>query len=191
MLIEAGLSRVWVRGEVSGFKVYQSGHWYFTLRDAQAQIRCVMWRSDNQRAQQPEEGLQVFVEAAPTVWEERGEFRLTVRQLLPTDASGVWQLRLDRARAALERDGLLDPARKRRLTRTAKAVPARWNRTDCRRSRRVDLVRLFPVEYRIPPGHESFAAHEKTYRSDRYHHHRNTTSGKLCRRHQAVHPGQP
>jgi exodeoxyribonuclease VII large subunit len=112
-LVEAGFNRLWVRGEVSGFKAFQSGHWYFTLRDAQAQVRCVMWRSDNQRATSPEEGTQVYVEASPTVWEERGEFRLTVRQLLPTDASGLWQLRLERARAALERDGLLDPARKR------------------------------------------------------------------------------
>jgi exodeoxyribonuclease VII large subunit len=112
-LVETGFDRLWVRGEVSGFKAYQSGHWYFALRDAQAQVRCVMWRSDNQRTRAPEEGTQVFVEAAPTVWEERGEFRLTVRQLLPTDASGAWQLRLERARAALERDGLLDPARKR------------------------------------------------------------------------------
>ncbi|HXV85307.1 MAG TPA: exodeoxyribonuclease VII large subunit [Gemmatimonadales bacterium] len=114
-LVEMGFDRLWVRGEVSGFKAYQSGHWYFALRDTQAQVRCVMWRSDNQRARAPEEGTQIFVEAVPTVWEERGEFRLTVRQLLATDASGAWQLRLERARAALERDGLLDPARKRPL----------------------------------------------------------------------------
>lgn len=114
-LIEAGFDRVWVRGEVTGFKAYQSGHWYFTLRDRQAQVRCVMWRSENLGLEPPEEGTEVFVEARPTVWEERGEFRLVVRQLVPTDASGLWQLRLEQARAALERDGLLDPARKRRL----------------------------------------------------------------------------
>lgn len=116
-LVEAGFERLWVRGEVTGFKRYQSGHWYFTLRDAQAQVRCVMWRSDNQGVTAPEDGLQVFLEAHPTVWEERGEFRLTVKQLLPTDAAGLWQIRLERARVALERDGLLDPARKRPLPR--------------------------------------------------------------------------
>lgn len=114
-LIEAGFDRVWVRGEVTGFKAYQSGHWYFALRDRQAQVRCVMWRSDNQGHQPPAEGTQVFVEAQPTVWDEKGEFRLTVRQLIPTDATGAWQQRLEQARAALERDGLLDPARKRPL----------------------------------------------------------------------------
>jgi exodeoxyribonuclease VII large subunit len=115
-LIEAGLELLWVKGEVTGFKSYRSGHWYFTLRDADAQVRCVMWRTDNQRLPAPPvEGTQVFVEARPTVWEERGEFRLTVRQLVPTDAGGLWQLQLERAKAALARDGLLDPARKRAL----------------------------------------------------------------------------
>ena len=116
-LVESGFGgRVWVRGEIVGFKAYQSGHWYFALRDSQAQVRCVMWRSDNRRVPgPPEDGMQVFVDARPTVWEERGEFRLTVKQLVPTDADGLWQLRLEKARAALERDGLLDPARKSEL----------------------------------------------------------------------------
>ncbi len=116
LLVESGFRNIWVRGEVSGFKSYRSGHWYFSLRDAQAQVRCVMWRSDNQRLPgPPDEGAEVFVEARPTVWEERGEFRLTVRELLGTAEGGWWQLQLERARAALERDGLLDPARRRPL----------------------------------------------------------------------------
>ena len=115
-LIEAGFSQFWVRGEVTGFKAYRSGHWYFTLRDADAQVRCVMWRNANRSLPAPpQEGSQVFLEANPTVWEERGEFRLTVKRLVPTDEGGLWQLRLEKARAALQRDGLLDPARKRPL----------------------------------------------------------------------------
>lgn len=115
-LIESGFTNVWVRGEVSGFKAYRSGHWYFSLRDADAQVRCVMWRTANRSLPAPpDEGSQVFVEAKPTVWEERGEFRLTVKRLVPTDEGGLWKLRLERARKALERDGLLDPARKRPL----------------------------------------------------------------------------
>ncbi|MFQ6046473.1 MAG: exodeoxyribonuclease VII large subunit [Gemmatimonadales bacterium] len=115
-LIESGFTRIWVKGEVSGFKSYRSGHWYFSLRDSQAQVRCVMWRSDNERLRiTPEDGVEVYVRAQPTVWEERGEFRLTVRELLPTDAEGLWQLKFERAKAALAKDGLLDPSRKRRL----------------------------------------------------------------------------
>lgn len=115
-VIETGIDRVWVRGEVTGFKVYGSGHWYFGLRDAHAQVRCVMWRLDAQRVREaPAEGMQVYAEGRPTVWEEKGEFRLTVKQLIRTDDEGPWQLKLARARAALERDGLLDPARKKPL----------------------------------------------------------------------------
>jgi len=115
-VVEAGLLPLWVRGEVSGFKAWQSGHWYFTLRDRSAQIRCVMFQKDNRRLPvAPQDGMQVFVFARPTVWEEKGEFRLTVVDLLSTEAGGLWQLAFERAKAALAKDGLLDPARKRRL----------------------------------------------------------------------------
>ncbi len=115
-LLEAGFPRVWVRGEMTGFKAYRSGHWYFTLRDTQAQVRCVMWRRDNLRLRErPEEGTEIFVLVQPTVWEERGEFRLTVREMIPTAAGGRWQLELERAKTALAQDGLLDPTRKRTL----------------------------------------------------------------------------
>jgi exodeoxyribonuclease VII large subunit len=115
-VVDQGLGPIWVRGEVTSFKAYQSGHWYFTLRDERAQLRCVMWARDNRRLRvPPADGLQVFVLGAPTVWEEKAEFRLTVTELLGTDADGAWRLRFERARAALERDGLLDPARRRPL----------------------------------------------------------------------------
>jgi len=115
-VVEAGLAPLWVRGEISGFKAWQSGHWYFTLRDRGAQIRCVMFQKDNRRLPTaPVDGLQVFVFARPTIWEEKGEFRLTVVDLLSTEAGGLWQLAFERAKAALAKDGLLDPARKRPL----------------------------------------------------------------------------
>jgi exodeoxyribonuclease VII large subunit len=117
-LVEAGFRVLWVKGEVASFKAYRSGHWYFTLRDELAQVRCVMWRDNARRLPaQPVEGIQVFVECRPTLWEERGEFRLTVRRMIATEADGLWELQLQRARDALERDGLLDPARRRNLPR--------------------------------------------------------------------------
>jgi exodeoxyribonuclease VII large subunit len=115
-VVEAGLPAVWVKGEISGFKAYGSGHWYFTLRDKTAQLRCVMWSRDNQRLPAAlTDGLQVFAFGSPTVWEERGEFRLTVRHVLSTEVGGLWQVAFEKAKAALARDGLLDPARKRTL----------------------------------------------------------------------------
>jgi len=115
-VVEAGLLPLWVRGEISGFKAWQSGHWYFALRDRSAQIRCVMFQKDNRRLPAPpQDGMQVFLFARPTVWEDKGEFRLTVVDLLSTEAGGLWQLAFEKTKAALAKDGLLDPARKRPL----------------------------------------------------------------------------
>jgi exodeoxyribonuclease VII large subunit len=122
-VVEQGIGPVWVRGEISGFKAYSSGHWYFTLRDADAQLRCVMWKSSTVRAgPSPADGAEVFARGMPTVWEERGEFRLNVTDLLATTAIGAQQLELERIRKALERDGLLDPARKRPLPLLAQRI---------------------------------------------------------------------
>ena len=75
-----------------------------------------MWRTYSARVKSaPPDGAQVFVFGIPTVWEERGEFRLNVTELLITDQLGQQQLELERIRRALEKDGLFDPARKRPL----------------------------------------------------------------------------
>ena len=114
--VDGSTGPLWVRGEISGLKAYQSGHWYFTLRDADSQLRCVMWRTYAQKVRTPPtDGTQVFVFATPTVWEERGELRLNITELLPTDALGAEALALERIRKALEKDGLFDAARKRPL----------------------------------------------------------------------------
>jgi exodeoxyribonuclease VII large subunit len=115
-VIEAGLPALWVRGEVTGFKAWRSGHWYFTLRDKTAQIRCVMFRDENRKLPAtPVDGTQIFVLARPTIYDEKGEFHLTVKELLSTEQGGLWKVALEKAKAALRKDGLLDPARKRRL----------------------------------------------------------------------------
>ena len=114
-VIEAGLPPLWVRGEVTGFKAWRSGHWYFSLRDKSAQIRCVMFAKQNFRLPTPTDGMQVFVFARPSMYEEKGEFQLTVMELLSTAEGGLWKLAFEKAKAALTKDGLLDPARKRRL----------------------------------------------------------------------------
>lgn len=122
-LVEEGIGQVWIKGEVSGLKSYQSGHWYFTLKDPDAQIRCVMWRSYASKVgAQPPEGTEVYVLASPTVWEEKGEFRLNCVVMLPTAGIGLAQQIFERTKAALEQDGLLDQARKRRLPEFPRAI---------------------------------------------------------------------
>src|SRR5256886_10286478 len=110
-VLEGGLGPLWVRGEVSGFKAWQSGHWYFALRDRTAQIRCVMFQKDNRRLPAPPaDGTQVFVFGRPTLWEEKGEFRLTVVELLSTERGGLWQPPLPKAEAAPPEGRPLGPA---------------------------------------------------------------------------------
>lgn len=115
-LIEGGFGPLWVQAEVVGLKRHRSGHWYLTLQDEEAQVRCVMWRDDARRVTaELGDGTRVFAFGSPTIWMERGEFRFTVRRLLPTEGLGLKQALIEQTRAALEADGLLDPARKRRL----------------------------------------------------------------------------
>jgi exodeoxyribonuclease VII large subunit len=114
--LEGAFPALWVEGEVSNFKAYPSGHWYFSLKDPSAQLRCVMWRSDARRVPAtPEDGLRVFARGALTISAKRGELQLVVRELLATTEGGFFAIALARARGALEKDGLLDPARKRAL----------------------------------------------------------------------------
>jgi len=122
-VIEAGLPPLWVRGEVAGFKAWRSGHWYFSLRDKTAQMRCVMFAKQNYMLPTPPvDGMQVFVFARPSMYEEKGEFQLTVMELLSTEQGGLWKLAFEKAKAALSKDGLLDPARKRHLPKFPRRI---------------------------------------------------------------------
>jgi exodeoxyribonuclease VII large subunit len=114
-VIEAGLPALWVRGEVANFLAARSGHWYFSLRDNTAQLRCVMFAKQNFRLPALVDGTQVFVFGRPSLYEAKGDFQLAVTELLSTDQGGQWKLAFEKAKAALLKDGLLDPARKRRL----------------------------------------------------------------------------
>lgn len=121
--IEGHMGALWIRGEICGLKVYSSGHWYFTIRDPESQIKCTMWRTYSQRVRpKPAEGTEAFIFATPTLWEEKGEFRLNVTQMLPTDGLGLHHKEYERVRSLLEQDGLFDPARKRALPTLATRI---------------------------------------------------------------------
>ncbi|NOT08849.1 MAG: exodeoxyribonuclease VII large subunit, partial [Gemmatimonadales bacterium] len=121
--VESAIGQVWIKGEVTSFKAYGSGHWYFTLRDAESAIRCVMWKTYTAKVvAAPVDGTEVYALATPTVWQERGELRVGVQVMLPTSGIGLQQLARERVRAALEKDGLLDPARKRPLPPFPRAI---------------------------------------------------------------------
>ena len=114
--LDGGVGQVWVKGEITSIKAHGSGHWYFSLSDKQSTIRCVMWKTYNVRVpMQPPEGTEVFALASPTVFKNRGDLNFEVVALLPTSGVGAAQLAKERVRAALQADGLFDPARKRRF----------------------------------------------------------------------------
>jgi exodeoxyribonuclease VII large subunit len=114
-LIEGMFSAVWVNGEVTNFTRAKSGHCYFTLRDRESQVRCVMWRPDAKRLPtQPAEGMEVRALGKLTIYEGRGEFQLVVSEL-EARGEGLWKLAFDRLRTKLEMEGLTSPARKRPL----------------------------------------------------------------------------
>jgi exodeoxyribonuclease VII large subunit len=117
-LLDSSLPPLWVAGEVANWKRSARGHCYFSLRDADAQVRCVLFATDARRLPtEPEEGMSVRVLGAVTLYEARGEYQLVVRELEASDAGGLWRLAFEKLRARLETDGLLDPARKRPLPR--------------------------------------------------------------------------
>ncbi len=114
--VEGALGAVWVHGEVTGLKAYSSGHWYFGVKDAESALRCVMWRTYTARAgKPPADGTQVYCLGTPTIWEERGEYRLNVTKMLQLDQLGQKALELERVRQLLAKEGLFDPARKKSL----------------------------------------------------------------------------
>ncbi len=115
-VIEGALPPIFLRGEVTGWKRYPSGHCYFTLRDAGAQIRCVMWSRDAVRLPaDPDEGMEVRAFGTLTLYEKRGEFQLAVRELEAGGRDGLWRLAFEKLRRRLEAEGLLAPERKRPL----------------------------------------------------------------------------
>jgi exodeoxyribonuclease VII large subunit len=115
LLLESGLGTVWVQGEVSNFSRPGSGHWYFTLKDRDAQLRCAMFRQRNLLARcTPREGQLVLARGRVSLYEPRGDYQLLVEQL--EDAGeGALQRAFEELRARLGAEGLFATARKRPL----------------------------------------------------------------------------
>jgi len=112
-LIEESLPQLWVEGEISNFSRPASGHWYFTLKDAGAQIRCAMFRNTNMRVRlQPANGDQVRIRARAGVYPARGELQLIVEHLEPA-GSGALLRAFEALKARLAAEGLFDSALKR------------------------------------------------------------------------------
>ncbi len=155
LTMDPALRSVRLRGEVSGFKAYPSGHWYFALKDERCKISCVIFRSDASRMSfRPREGDQVILHGAVRLYEEGGSYQFVADSMRPEGVGSLSQ-QFERLKARLRAEGLFDPARKRPLpirprriaivTSEAGAVLHDIRRVAARRDPGVPLV-LLPVQ---------------------------------------------
>lgn len=114
-VLEQTFPLMWVAGEISNFTSAASGHWYFTLKDGQAQVRCAMFRNRSQHMDfRPENGMQVEVRALVTLYEARGEFQLSVESMRRAGLGALFEA-FEKLKARLSLEGLFDQARKQEL----------------------------------------------------------------------------
>lgn len=168
-----------VSGEISNFKDhYSSGHWYFTLKDADAAIRCVMFRQNNLRVRFcPEDGQQVVLKGRVSLYEKDGQYQLYAEEML---ASGFGDIALafKQIKEKLEKEGMFDPATKRSVPEFPKKIAVITSPTGAavrdifnilNRRWPVSEARLFPVsvqgELAVP---EMINALDDVYNSEEF-----------------------
>jgi exodeoxyribonuclease VII large subunit len=121
-LLESRFPLIWLEGEVSNFARPGSGHWYFTLKDAQAQVRCAMFRPRNAILKfTPEDGMHLLVRARVSLYEGRGEFQLIVEHAEPA-GEGLLQLQFEQLKKKLAAEGLFAEEHKQPLPRFARRI---------------------------------------------------------------------
>ena len=109
-MLEMELPPVWVQGEISNFVHHASGHMYFSLKDENAQLACVMWRSRNALLPfRPQDGKMVNVFGRITVYEKRGSYQLDVQKMAPLGLGDLQQA-FEELKARLAAEGLFDEA---------------------------------------------------------------------------------
>ncbi len=114
-VLEENFELVWVRGEVSNFSQPSSGHYYFSLKDSGAQLRCVMFRGSARNLRfRPQDGMELIVRGRISVYDQRGEYQLICEYLEPAGL-GALQAAFIQLRERLAREGLFDEKRKRPL----------------------------------------------------------------------------
>ncbi len=122
LAMERALPSCWVRGEVANFSRAGSGHWYFSLKDEQATVRCAMFKARNQFIDwRPMDGDLVEVRAQPTLYEQRGDFQLLVEGMRRAGQGALFEAFL-KLKAKLEAEGLFAAERKRPLPRFPVAI---------------------------------------------------------------------
>mgnify|MGYP000521138607 FL=1 len=121
-MLEVSYGQIWVSGEISGLSRPSSGHWYFSLKDSKAQIRCAMFRGFNQRTRfQPKEGDLILVRAKVSLYEGRGDYQLIVEGMEPAGL-GQLQADFDALKRKLSLEGLFDETKKKPIPNIPRKV---------------------------------------------------------------------
>jgi len=144
------LADVWVRGEVSNLTKARSGHWYFTIKDAAAQLRCVMFRGAARRLRiEVAAGDEILAHGRVSVYEARGEYQLYVESIETIGGFGDLHRQFEALKAKLDAEGLFDPARKQpipvfpaRLGIVTSPNAAAWHDIQTALQRRFPLVEV-------------------------------------------------
>jgi len=115
--MDRGFSNIWVSGEISAAKLVPSGHCYFTLKDSEAQIKCVCWKLSYWRLKfKPKDGIQVLVRGRVDIYEQRSEYQFVVEAIEP-QGEGALRLAFEQLKQKLLAEGLFETSRKRPLPR--------------------------------------------------------------------------
>ncbi|GBD91005.1 exodeoxyribonuclease 7 large subunit [bacterium BMS3Abin04] len=115
MLLEEEFDSFKIVGEISNFKAHVSGHWYFTLKDSNAQISCTMWRGVNNYVFfTPQDGMKVVIKGKLTVYPPRGSYQINVRSMQPA-GEGELQAAFERLKKKLRAEGLFDEENKKAI----------------------------------------------------------------------------
>jgi exodeoxyribonuclease VII large subunit len=120
--LDRGFSNIWISGEISGTRLVPSGHCYFTLKDAEAQIKCVCWKLAYWRLKfKPKDGVEVLVRGRVDIYELRSEYQFVVETIEP-QGHGALQLAFEQLKQKLLNEGLFETARKRPLPRIPRRI---------------------------------------------------------------------
>jgi exodeoxyribonuclease VII large subunit len=120
--VNENLQDIWVQGEVSNMTRASSGHWYFTLKDSKAQIKCAMWRSSVEKQSfTPQNGDSISAHGRVSVYEPRGEYQLYADRIRPVGMGDLYA-QFERLKAKLEAEGLFDEGRKRPIPAFPKRI---------------------------------------------------------------------
>lgn len=121
-LLEQEIGIIWLSAEISNLSQPASGHWYFTLKDNTAQVRCAMFRMANRLVSfRPQNGQQVLVKASLTLYEPRGDYQLVIETMQPA-GEGLLQQQFEQLKKILAAQGLFDSASKKALPTPANCV---------------------------------------------------------------------